>query len=631
MNLTSQTFSGSPGATVLMGGGFKKSDRPILTEVSVFSDYKIVEGTGGEGKPLVVEGVFQRSDTLNENGRIYPRKIWERALKSGSPVMEQIESRGFYGELDHPDDGRTLLQRVAHIVTGMRMDENGVVIGRAEILPTPAGKVLEALFRAGARVGISSRGSGEVTRASRGEVVKEDFELEAFDFVYNPSTPGAYPRPIREHTSRITNVGGPSMEAFDQLEEAANEVLSINLTESNKEVSSIARRQAAQVMRELSELAEADSGTKLLAAGLIAELQAFRRKAGVNEEADGGVTPTIIRKLVQKDPKAPAPQPVNKDSNYLPTKEAKEQEAESMSETKNAAFEAVLKAAQSVLESGKAADDKTEAKRKLMKEEAGKAENRLYAATVQKLKEDNSDMKTPSSAGDGIPGFPNSGPMNSVIEDDEADVPEPSDDLVAEADDDKDADDKDKKENPFSKEEAKLVATLKALIRENKSLRYQREVSEAVAATSLANMTKMVKRYKAEAVAAASRTRKPAAVEAVTVRGKNIPVVKVGAVIEALVARIKAAAPKVEAKEAPKAEAPKAEAKEVTPAVKEGASEHGDLPIRTAKGGIKEGKFGTSGQADKPAPKDRLSEAAELGNRVLAKHFKNVPVSATAN
>ena len=605
MNLNTTTFGAQPGASVLLGGGFStKATRPMLTEVSVFSDYKIVEGSGGEGKALVVEGVFQRSDTLNENGRIYPRKIWEKALKGGSPVMEQVESRGFYGELDHPDDGRTLLQRVSHIVTGMRMDENGVVIGRAEILPTPAGKVLEALFRAGARVGISSRGSGEVTRASRGEVVKEDFELEAFDFVYNPSTPGAYPRPIREHTSRITNVGGSSMEAFSQLEEAANEVLSINLTEASNEVASIARRQAAQVMRELSELAEADGGSKLLAAGLIAELQAFRRKANVNEEADGGVTPIIIRKLVkEKDPAAPAPQPQNAN---LPTKESKEkQEAESMSEKKNAAFDAVLKSAQGVLESGKAADNKNEEKSKLRKEEADRAENRLYAATVSKLKESDEDMPKYGA------------PANSVIEDDEADVPAPSDDLVAEADDDEDED------PDFTKEESKFMSTIKQLVRENKSLRYQREVTEAVAATSLANMTKMVKRYKAEAARAGAT--KSTKIEAITVKGKNIPVSKVPAVIEALVARIKAA-PKTEAVKEAKAEEKPAEK---TPAVKEGTSEHGALPIRTPKGGIKEGKFGTSGQADKAAPKDRLTEQAELGNRVLALNKSKNVVSAT--
>src|SRR5450830_369205 len=129
---------------------------------------------------MVVEGIFQASDKKNANGRIYPKGLWERIL-SDKKTVDALAERRMLGELDHPQDGKWLLTRAAHIVTGMSMNQNGEILGRAEILDTPNGKILQELFSAGATVGISSRGSGSVKRSNDGEVVQEDYKLETYD------------------------------------------------------------------------------------------------------------------------------------------------------------------------------------------------------------------------------------------------------------------------------------------------------------------------------------------------------------------------------------------------------------------------------------------------------------------
>ncbi len=108
------------------------------------------------GGPTVLEGVLQRSDVKNANGRIYPRSLWERTLAEGSPVMKKVQERGMMGHLEHPKDGVTKLSEVSHLVTSLKLKENGDVVGR---------------------IGISSRGSGTVGAGGR---VNEDYRLETF-------------------------------------------------------------------------------------------------------------------------------------------------------------------------------------------------------------------------------------------------------------------------------------------------------------------------------------------------------------------------------------------------------------------------------------------------------------------
>lgn len=177
-----------------------------LVETFDFTPTKVslepVTETGGnlneDAKPakrLVLEGVFQRSDTPNLNKRVYPRKVWERLCGEKSPMMEKVKARAMVGHLEHPKDGTTDLTAGAILVTEVRLQEDGTVWGKALVYNTPAGRLVQEYIDTGTKIGISSRGTGSVD--SKG-VVQEDYNCDTWDIVYNPSTPGAHPKPTNE-------------------------------------------------------------------------------------------------------------------------------------------------------------------------------------------------------------------------------------------------------------------------------------------------------------------------------------------------------------------------------------------------------------------------------------------------
>jgi hypothetical protein len=138
-----------------------------------------------------VEGEFGRWDRATANKRLYPKSLWESNIKRLSDMMA---NRKVLGELDHPSDGKTLLQRASHMVTKLWIEDDGRIMGEAEIVPTRTGKDLEAFFRAGVPIGISSRGYGSLKQNSQGEdVVQSDYKLVTFDFVAEPADNTAYP------------------------------------------------------------------------------------------------------------------------------------------------------------------------------------------------------------------------------------------------------------------------------------------------------------------------------------------------------------------------------------------------------------------------------------------------------
>ena len=161
---------------------------------------QINESIKNNGK-LIVAGVLQRSDAKNQNGRVYPHETLMREAKKYAQV--QIKERRALGELDHPDSSVVNLNNVSHNILEMHWngdDLNGTV----EVLGTPAGNILKELFKAGIKLGISSRGLGSVEEIHEGDghepvvKVQPDFELIAFDFVSNPSTHGAFLSPANE-------------------------------------------------------------------------------------------------------------------------------------------------------------------------------------------------------------------------------------------------------------------------------------------------------------------------------------------------------------------------------------------------------------------------------------------------
>ena len=149
---------------------------------------------GKEGKDLYMKGICIQGGIKNANERVYPVQEIAKATKT---LMDQISSGySVLGEVDHPDDLKINLDRVSHMITEMWMDgPNGY--GKMKILPTPMGQLVKTMLESGVKLGVSSRGSGNISEYGNGEV--SDFEIITVDVVAQPSAPGAYPTPIYEH------------------------------------------------------------------------------------------------------------------------------------------------------------------------------------------------------------------------------------------------------------------------------------------------------------------------------------------------------------------------------------------------------------------------------------------------
>ena len=178
----------------------KKEDNMLLTEYRPFKvDKLLVEQSIRDNKPLIVSGVIQRAEAENHNGRIYPADVLEREIQNyiDGPVRE----RRALGELDHPESSVINLQNVSHNITEIWWDGKEVM-GKVEVLSTPAGNILKELFKEGITLGISSRGMGSVEENINEQTVtvQPDFELLCFDFVSTPSTQGAFmfPQGLKE-------------------------------------------------------------------------------------------------------------------------------------------------------------------------------------------------------------------------------------------------------------------------------------------------------------------------------------------------------------------------------------------------------------------------------------------------
>jgi hypothetical protein len=169
----------------------------------------VLESDDKDGKSLYLKGIAIQGGIRNANGRVYPVNEIERAVKT---LNDQI-SNGYsvLGEVDHPDDLKVNLDRVSHMITQMWMEgPNGY--GKMKILPTPMGNLIRTMLESGVKLGVSSRGSGNVNDAN-GQV--SDFEIITVDVVAQPSAPGAYPTPVYEH---LMNTRG-GMKAFKVAQE----------------------------------------------------------------------------------------------------------------------------------------------------------------------------------------------------------------------------------------------------------------------------------------------------------------------------------------------------------------------------------------------------------------------------
>ena len=171
----------------------------LLVDIIPFkmSKTQINESLEDNNGRLIVNGVLQRAEAENQNGRVYPRSILEREVEKYKG--REIKENRAFGELDHPESSVVELKNTSHIIRDVYWKGDDVM-GKVEVLKTPSGNILKELLEAGCTVGISSRGMGSVKEASNGKsvTVEDDFDLICWDFVSNPSTHGAFMRPMNE-------------------------------------------------------------------------------------------------------------------------------------------------------------------------------------------------------------------------------------------------------------------------------------------------------------------------------------------------------------------------------------------------------------------------------------------------
>lgn len=168
------------------------SNRRLLREwesLPKISSDLIKESRDQNDGKLILKGIMQKADTPNHNKRIYPRNLLHREMEN---FMKSVRESRATGELDHPESSTVSLKNVSHIVREAWWEGNNVM-GKMEVLQTPAGRILEQLIEAGVVVGISSRGVGSTSKNEGGhDIVQDDFTLVCYDMVQEPSTSGAF-------------------------------------------------------------------------------------------------------------------------------------------------------------------------------------------------------------------------------------------------------------------------------------------------------------------------------------------------------------------------------------------------------------------------------------------------------
>lgn len=198
------------------------SDKKFLLKEFTAFEYNDDEAAKHEeGKPLILNGILQKANTLNQNGRVYPRHILEREIRNYEKLIR--ENRAF-GELDHANEPIVNMKNISHVIREIWM-EGDVVYGKVEILPTPSGKIIEALISRKCKPGISSRALGSLQRENNVNVVQDDLQIICWDFVSEPSTPGAFM--MAEAKQYDANIVKNIFTKSDLVDRAVNELLSL--------------------------------------------------------------------------------------------------------------------------------------------------------------------------------------------------------------------------------------------------------------------------------------------------------------------------------------------------------------------------------------------------------------------
>ena len=175
----------------------------------------LVEKKENGEKNYVIEGVFAQTDTKNRNGRVYPKPIMEKAVAKYD--KEQISKNRAVGELNHPEGPTVNLDKVSHLIKELKFEGKDVV-GKAQILDTPMGKIVKGLLDGGVQLGVSTRGMGSLEQRNGAMVVKDDFILSTVDIVQDPSAPEAFVNGIMEGVDWVWDNGILKAQEIEKME-----------------------------------------------------------------------------------------------------------------------------------------------------------------------------------------------------------------------------------------------------------------------------------------------------------------------------------------------------------------------------------------------------------------------------
>ena len=186
-------------------------------------DPKLITESKRLGNKLILEGVIQRANAKNQNGRVYPKNILIREIQNyiDGPVKE----RRAFGELDHPESQIVNLKNVSHNITDIWWNGDDVY-GRIEILDTPSGQIAKAIIEAGCSLGISSRAMGSVETLTEGTVeVQDDLSMVCWDLVSEPSTQGAF---MEQKNNLYENKTQQVNNKYNQINDIISDIICIN-------------------------------------------------------------------------------------------------------------------------------------------------------------------------------------------------------------------------------------------------------------------------------------------------------------------------------------------------------------------------------------------------------------------
>lgn len=176
----------------------------LITEYVEQNIETICEQKKDGSKDYFIEGVFMQSNKKNRNGRIYEKASLEKAVEKY--VTEQVKEGRAVGELNHPEGPTVNLDKVSHKITDLHWQGNDVV-GKASILKTPMGKIVEGLLEGGVKLGVSSRGMGSLVQKNGASYVGDDFMLATVDIVQDPSAPSAFVNGVMEGVEWVWDNG----------------------------------------------------------------------------------------------------------------------------------------------------------------------------------------------------------------------------------------------------------------------------------------------------------------------------------------------------------------------------------------------------------------------------------------